>query len=290
MRPSFAERDAYRSALSQAFADGRIEEGEFSRRSILVETGQSADELRRALADLPQPEVEFPSTVTRAEALDRSRRRQAPGGKKYGRRALLAGGAAALGFVVAGGIGQLVGGNPGSANAAGDSDDGDDSDDGGDTRSAGDFVYDPAALGAVLQKIKDKGYTHFMSIDIYPDTFQAAARSLKSMSGIDAITDYGDGKLEINATGHLPQDIDLFTLDDFALDLIPAMARAAQKKIGGKNGLHVMLNMGPGQVDDKSEPLISVYVEGGDYGVGTGEVVWTGDGKQLDSVHRADED
>jgi hypothetical protein len=281
MRPSFAERDSFRAALSQAYADGRIDDDEFERRSTLVETGVHAADLREALADLPQPEVEFPTTLTRAEALDRRRRLQATGAPKYGRRALLAGGAAVLGFVVAGGLGRVFGDSGGS--------DADDDAAAGAAEPAGDFVHDSTALNAFIEKVKGKGYTHFMTIDIYPHNVQATARSLKSMSGIDVLSDYGDGKVEADPAGHLPNDVELFALDDFAVDLIPAMAREAQKKLGGQNGVHVMLNMGPGHIDDHMEPMITVYIEGGDYGEGAGQVVWTGDGKQLDSIRREDE-
>ncbi|MGC2939561.1 MULTISPECIES: DUF1707 SHOCT-like domain-containing protein [unclassified Brevibacterium] len=60
MRPSFVERDAFRTALSNAFADGRIDDEEFERRSTLIETGSRASDLQKALEDLPRPEVEFP--------------------------------------------------------------------------------------------------------------------------------------------------------------------------------------------------------------------------------------
>jgi hypothetical protein len=278
MRPSFAERDSYRSALSQAFADGRIEEDEFSRRSTLVETGQSADELREALADLPQPEVEFPKTVTRAEALDRSRRLQASGAPQVGRRAAIAAGAAVLGFAVAGGFGRLFGGAESSGSD-------DDSADSGDSVSGAgaDYLTDPAARKAILKKISDKGYTQFTQMSLYDESFTAGARSLTSKRGVDSLSAYSDGQLDAEPSTHLRDGQKLFTLDDVAFDLIPAMARAAVKKLGGKAADRAEIAFG------EDDLTIAVYVKGGDYGEGGGALTWTADGNQLLKITRADE-
>lgn len=282
MRPSFAERDSYRSALSQAFADGRIEEDEFSRRSALVETGQSADELREALADLPQPEVEFPTTVTRAEALDRSRRLQASGIPQVGRRAALAAGAAVLGFAVAGGFGRLFGVSESTDSGDGDSAGSDSGSAGADSGGA-DYLTDPAARKAILKKVADKGYTQFTQMSLYDESFTAGARSLTSNRGVDSLNAYADGQLDAQPSTHLRDDQKLFTVDDAAFDLIPAMARAAVKKLGGKTADRAEIAFG------EDDLTIAVYVEGGDYGEGGGALTWTADGKQLLKITRADE-
>ena len=285
MRPSLFERDSYRSALSQAFADGRIEEDEFSRRSTLVETGQSADELREALADLPQPEVEFPTTVTRAEALDRSRRLQASGAPRVGRRAALTAGAAVLGFAVAGGFGRLFGGSEsaGSGDASADSDADSAGSDGGSGAGGADYLTDPAARKAILKKVADEGYTHFTQMSLYDEAFSAGARSVSAKRGVDSLNAYADGQLDAQPSTHLRDDQKLFTLDDVAFDLIPAMARAAVKKLRGKTADRAEIAFG------EDELTIAVYVEGGDYGEGGGALTWTADGKQLLKITRADE-
>lgn len=281
MRPSFAERDSYRSALSQAFADGRIEEDEFSRRSTLVETGQSTDELREALADLPQPEVEFPKTVTRAEALDRSRRLQASGAPQVGRRAAIVAGAAVLGFAVAGGFGRLFGGSEPADSGEGSAGSGDS---GSDNSGAGaDYLTDPAARKAILKQVTDKGYTQFTQMSLYDESFTAGARSLTSKRGVDSLSAYSDGQLDAEPSTHLRDDQKLFTLDDVAFDLIPAMARAAAKKLGGKSAERAEIAFG------ENDLTIAVYVKGGDYGEGGGALTWTANGKQLLKITRADE-
>lgn len=276
LRPSFVERDAFRTALSQAYADGRIDDAEFERRSTLLETGRHAADLRQALADLPQPEVEFPTTLTRAEAIEHQRRRARKDSPKLSRRVLLAGGAAAVGFVLAGGVSTLFGREP----------QGDDSEK--PTETAADFIADSAALKRVLTKITDKGYKQFTSIDIDPDVVEAAARSLKSSRGIDSITAYEGGDIDITPSGRLNDGVKPFTVDVFALDLIPAMVRAAEKKLGSRQGARVELGTDTGITG--SEPVITVLIEGDDYGDGGGELRWTADGKELISIHRAGEE
>lgn len=278
MRPSFVERDAFRSALSSAYADGRIDDEEFERRSALIETGNHASDLQRALADLPRPEVEFPTTLTRAEALRRRRLQRTSGARAVSRRLLLTGGAAALGFVVAGGASRLFG----SDSQAVDTSDSD--------SSEVDFISDPAALEEVLTKVKDKGYTHFREIFIDPDVLQASARSLKSSRGIDSITVYGRADPDITPSSRLGEGDRLFALDDFALDLVPAMAQAAARKLGSREGLRVELRTESDASSSKAEPVISVQIAGGDYGEGGGELRWTGDGTELISIRRTDED
>lgn len=283
MRPSFVERDAFRTALSNAFADGRIDDEEFERRSTLIETGSHASDLQKALEDLPRPEVEFPTTLTRAEAIGRQRRKGQKDSPKLNRRLLLAGGAAALGFVVAGGLGELFGGGRADAESA------------DPAEPAADFIDDPAALEAVLKNIEDKGYTHFTQVSIGPDVFEARARSLKTSSGVDSLTDYGDGDLRIADAGHLSKDTDLFTLDEFAVDLIPAMSQAAQEELGGPTTGRVELSVerGPrgqdGGGEPVVEPVITVTIEGGEYGRNGGYLRWTGDGQELISIYRSDE-
>lgn len=285
MRPSFVERDAFRSALSAAYADGRIDDQEFARRSTLIETGNHASDLQRALTDLPQPEVEFPTTLTRAEALKRRRSLRASGAPTLSRRLLLAGGAAALGFIVAGGASRLFGSDSQAVEAS-DTGSGSDS----DSEPEVDFISDPAALKEVLTKVEDEGYTHFREIFIDPDVLQAGTRSLKSSRGIDSITVYGREDPEITPRGRLGESDRLFTLDDFALDLIPAMARAAQKELGSRQGVRVEMRTESDASSSEAEPVISVQIAGGDYGEGGGELRWTGDGKELISIRRADED
>ena len=275
LRPSFAERDSFRSALTQAYGDGRIDDEEFDRRSTLIETGTQAADLRRALAGLPQPEVEFPATVTRAQALECRRRPRASGSVRLGRRALLIGGAAALGFVLAGGFDGTTG-SQGARSGPGKQPD-------------RDLLYDFEALQEVLERVREKGYTHFTRVSIDPGTFDAEARSVRSENGVDYLKVYGDGELEITAGRHLSEHEDLFTLENFALDLLPAMARAAREELGGTNGERAQLSVESGAIDSRKEPMITVLVHGGDYGEGGGHLRWTGDGKELDSIHRADE-
>jgi len=278
LRPSFVERDAFRTALSSAYADGRIDDEEFERRSTLIETGNHAADLQRALADLPRPEVEFPTTLTRAEALKRRRSLRTSGAPAVSRRLLLAGGAAALGFVVAGGASRLFGADSKAVETSGS-----------DSPEV-DFITDPAALEDVLTRVKDKGYTHFREISIDPDVFQAGARSLKSSRGIDSVIVYGRAEPDITPSSRLGEGDRLFTLDDFALGLIPAMAQAAAKKLGSRQGLRVELRTESDASNSKAEPVISVMVAGGDYGDGGGELRWTGDGAELISIRRTGDD
>lgn len=269
LRPSFAERDSFRSALSQAYADGRIDDAEFERRSTLVESGDSADELREALADLPQPETEFPTTVTRAEALDRQRRGRTS--TKVSRRSLFFIGAGILGAI--GGFSDGLGGD--SEEPAAES-----------TQSqTTDYPTDATAIEGVVAAVKKKGYRDFQLMSFSSGDFTASARSPKNRNGLDSIQSYAGDEIEVQPSAHLGRNDTLFTLEGIDFDLIPTMCRGALDKLGGKTVTRAEIT-----TSGDGEPTISVYVEGDDYGVGSGSLEWTKDGSQLLRIARQDED
>ena len=275
LRPSFAERDAFRSALSQAYAEGRIDDAEFERRSVLVEGADDVSGLRRALKDLPHPTIVFPNTFTRAEALrlgaDAER-------SPVARRAVLGAGvlgAGILGFAVAGGFGRLFASadedapNPASPTTETD---------------MRDYLNDADAAHAVLEQVSAKGYRRFVSLSLHTDMFLAGAQSLTNSRGIDSIACYSDGEMTITASSHLPRGAKLFALDDIAVDRVPAMAAAALETIGGRSA-----NFAEAGISDDGT-TITVYIDGDDYGVGSGSMEWTADGTELIRTYRADED
>lgn len=278
MRPSFGERDAFRSALSQAYADGRIDDEEFARRSSLVETGRGADELRRALKDLPQPDVRFPITLTRSES--EFRRERSTDSPTIRRRTVLSAGAVGagiLGFAVAGGFGHVFASGSGTE-SAGSSE---------TPKSDGavrDYLNDAAAARSVLDEVRKKGYRSFTGFSLYTDMVVASAQSLTTARGVDSITVYADAETVITPTSHLQEDAKLFALDDIAFDRVPAMARAALKTIGGRATNYADVRI------DEEEPTITVYIDGDEYGVGSGSMEWTADGKDLIRIYREDED
>jgi hypothetical protein len=266
IRPSFAEREAFRTALSQAYADGRIDDVEFDHRSTLVETGISADELREALRDLPQPATEFPTTVTRAEALESQRLRgQRP---HVSRRGL---------FLLCGGaLGAVAGLYDGWQHGPAASDSADDD-------SAWDYPHDAEAIEQILGVIEDKGYREFTYLRFYSGGLVGGAKTPKGPAGIDGLEAFDDD-LSVAPESHLSDDDELFRLDGIAFELIPAMSRSAIEKLGGRAVNYAEVGIVSG------EPTIRVAVDGDDYGVGAGSLEWSADGEELLRIHRDDED
>lgn len=271
LRPSFGEREAFRSALAQAYAEGRVDDAEFEARSSAVESAVSVDGLRRAVADLPQPSLVFPSIAT-GDDVRRLRRRSAPSAS-VSRRVALGLGAAALGFVVAGGAGRLIA-EAGALipdpvpDVAGAVDP--------DT----DYLRNAAAIDAALDHLVDLGYDRFVSVDFYDNHLSVAAQSITDARGIDGLSVFSLDDIDTRPSGQFEEGRATFSRSDVKSGIIVEMARVAPEMTGGTGPGHAGVSLGADGL------TAAVYVDGNDYGVGGGRVEWTADGAEVIAISR----
>lgn len=271
LRPSFGEREAFRSALAQAYAEGRIDDAEFGRRSTAVESAANVDGLRRALADLPQPSVVFPSIGSG----DDTARLGGPADPTAStpRRVVLGLAAAALGFVVAGGPGRLIDvigpRVPDSLPDAGDVID-----------PATDYLRNAAAIDEALDHLVDRGYEEFVSLDFYDNHLSVAARSISDRRGIDGVSVFSLDDIDTRPSGQFEEGRETLSRSDVKSAIIVEMARVAPAMTEGTGPGHAGISLG-------SDGLTAaVYVEGNEYGVGGGRVEWTVDGTEVISISK----
>lgn len=263
LRPSHVEREAIRDILSQGYAEGRIEFEEFERKQELVAEAGTITELLQVADGLPTGQLEFaaPNAPSLPEPV------QAP---SWSRRGFLAVGAAALGFVLAGGIGRAAahlfpetGDIPQPA----------------ETLEVTHFDYlAPGAIDPQVAAVRDLGYTHFTDISISEHTIRFDAVSPERPDVTDTITVVGE-TLEVEPGDEL-DDTPTFTLDDVDLALLPDFIAAAPDVVGGIAVSHVAIGFWQEQV------VVRVQVEGDDYGAGGGTAFWSPDGTVLLGVSR----
>ena len=272
LRPSYGEREAFRSALSQAYADGRIDDDEFEKRATIIESCTSVADLRRALRELPQPSVVFPKTVTKAEAL--KGRRHVGVGRRSGlkRRVALGLIAVAIGFAAAGGIGRVIDVLPGGGAVAESIQKSQDTD----------YLRDSVAIDEALDLVRDRGYTDFVGIGFYDNHLSIDARSPKNAKGIDHVTIFDTDDVKFDPAGQFTQEHVVFSRGEVDAALLVEMAATAPDIIGGAAPSHLLLGQ------DSGELTASVYVEGDEYGTGSGSVIWTADGTEMVRISRSD--
>lgn len=257
MRPSFAEREEFRSALAEAFAEGRIDETDFGRRLGVIEEGERVQDLLDAVEGLPHDQVVVaePSRPTPASSPSR----------RTGRRVFLGIAAAAGGFVVAGGARPLIESLPSPSEVlprAGD---------GGSTRYYEDGGIDPA-----LKWLADHHYEQFTELLVYPDMVGATAVNPERPDVLDRIFKNGTLPWEVDPSGQLDEETGTYTIDLVNHIAIPELARVAPEILGGAHTTHMIFN--------RSE--VRVYVEGDEYGVGGGSVTWSPDATELREMYR----
>ena len=73
-RPSFAQPDAYRDVLSDAFAQGRLNDQEFSRRLDRAASATVLGDLEELVADLPRGDLPVPAEQIRRPAREHEER------------------------------------------------------------------------------------------------------------------------------------------------------------------------------------------------------------------------
>lgn len=258
MRPSFAEREAFRNALAEAFAEGRIDEHDFGRRVEAIESGERVDDLLQALEGLPSGGIEVATQRAPVEQTVRTP------GRRLGRRAFLGIGAAAGGFVVAGGWRPLVEALPSPSEVLPQAG-------GKSTR-----YYEAGGLDDAVKWLADHHYEQFIEVTVYPDMFGVTAVNPERPDVLDRVFKNNTMPWEVDPNGQLDKDWEPFGLDVLNLGAVPEFARVAPEMIGGLRTTHMIFS--------RSE--VRVYVEGDEYDVGGGSVTWSSDATELREVYR----
>jgi hypothetical protein len=102
-RPSFAQRDAYRDVLSDAFAQGRLNDQEFSRRIDRAASATVLGDLEELVADLPRGDLPVPAEQIRRPAREDEERTQRTSAARRG--------LALTAAVLVGGLAGFLGGS-----------------------------------------------------------------------------------------------------------------------------------------------------------------------------------
>lgn len=72
-RPSYAQREAYRDALAQAYAAGRLDDSDFEDRLNLLAMAESLADLEDLVVDVPRADIEVPAAPAARSAGSRGR-------------------------------------------------------------------------------------------------------------------------------------------------------------------------------------------------------------------------
>lgn len=260
LRPSFAEREAYREVLAQAYAEGRVDDEEFAARQDLVEQAQTLGELRYVAEGLPTGGLEVAGPNIPAVQPDRAR-------GSWSRRGLLTLGAAAVGFAAAGGIGKLIDLAPDP-----------------DTLDLSVSTLRPLEPGGVDEPVRwlnEHGYRSFTDLTLHDDMVSAVALVPGRTDALDYITMTGREPPSARPHGQPSTGAYTFELADIDLSLIPEYVRVAPGVMGSDGYVNMVVIDGwDGGV------AVRPYVEGDAYGAGGGYLVWSADGKRLIAIYR----
>lgn len=259
LRPSFAERETFRSALAEAFAEGRIDETEFGRRLGVIEEGERLEDLLGAMEGLPQDQIVVAEPTPIPAATQ-------PPSRRIGRRVFLGVVAAAGGFVVAGGARPLIESLPSPSEAL--------------PRAGGESsrYYEVGGLDDPLEWMADHHYADYIELLVYPDMVGATAVNPERPEVLDRVFKNNTLPWEVEPSGQLGKDARTFALDSANHAAVPELARVAPEITGGARTTHMIFNA--------SE--VRVYVEGDAYGVGGGSVTWSLDVTELREVYRSE--
>ena len=211
LRPSLVEREAVRELLSQGYAAGRIEFDEFEARQELVGEASTVSELLTLTEGLPTDSLVFAERTPVVQP-------DAPAHLSVSRRALLTAGAAAVGFVAAGGLGRtlaLLAGRPEPARPAERID-----------------YFAPGRADEALVQIAEAGYRTFTKLVVNPNTVYVTALVPGSEDVADTVRVH-DGELESEPDSTVQADDIRFTLDDVDLTLLQEYLAVAPQLLGG---------------------------------------------------------
>lgn len=281
-RPSFAQRDAYREVLSDAYAQGRLGDADF--RSRLDEAAQATilRDLEELVADLPRGDLPVPEAQLRGAA-----RREAEAAQRTS--------TARRGLAVAASVlvGVLVGLLGGSAALFYDSDEADGAAAAADGGGDGDgetllspVTYDDAHRAAQVASDQDEWTGLIVSDDSAEVHVPTEAGTTYDVVSVDE-----DGDVTTSPGGTYGDDEVAARVDGAALDgdALAAMAMAAPDVYATTTGetahpadrieVRVPDREFAGVAPD--EPVVRVILGMDEYGGGGGTVVWTLDGDRV---------
>ncbi len=264
LRPSFAERDAFRELLSTSYADGRLDDEQFRMRQGLVDEAATIEDLLVLAEGLPLDGVVLPQTAEPIAADDAERRWRPRAGVLIAAAAA----AAALGFLTAGGLG----GSDRDITSASASE---------DAPMAAPQPLAAGGLTEMLAWLENNHYDQIETIVCYPDRLDVVALVPGRDRALDAISWTQTGDPEVSPDSTLSDSDDLFALHDVDYSVLPAAVAAAPDVVGSAtevSSASIRVESG--------EPRLSVYVSGDEYGEGSGYATWSPDGQQLLQVSR----
>lgn len=258
LRPSFTERDAFRDAVAQAYAEGRLDDDAFARRQEQLERAVTIGDLEEAVDDLPSSYIEV---ATRSSDHPVPLTAHRP---RWGRRVFLGIGAAAVGFGLAGGIGAARGLLPSIQSLS--------------LPSLG--GVDTFAVGGLAEPfawLEKHEYVTYTDVTLHGDAFYARALVPGRKTAVDYINMIRSDAPSTRPYGLLSAGAQTFTLDQVTWDRIPEMARVAPDVLGSRGKVtHIIIE--PNQAHGAA---IRAYVDGDAYGAGGGIVEWTPDGSAI---------
>ena len=286
-RPSFGQRDSYREVLSEGYAQGRLNDAEFSRRTEEALAALSLRRLEELIDDLPRGALPVP--VERghgnagAEAARGGRR-----GARTARRSLVAVMTAAALVGLTSGLvaGPLIDDRQTGDRASVDGDTTADDTQASSTTSA--FAYDDVIRAFDLAA----DYEEVSRVLI---TGTSAQLHVPTASGTtyDVVTADQQGRVSTEPGGTYGEEDPGARIDPAAIDPqeIAAMAARASRVFAGTTGLDGnssdRLDLGaPGAGTEYAgvepgAPVVRVSLSLGDYGDGGGTVIWTPDGERV---------
>lgn len=286
-RPSFGQRDSYREVLSEGYAQGRLNDEEFARRTDAATSATSLERLEELIADLPRGELPVPVARGRGKA-GASAGRGGREGARTMRQALVAVMTAAALVGLTGGVvaAPLI----------------DDPQSGDRGSSDGDTTADDAQVPSTTPAFAHDDVIR--AFDLAAD-YEEVSRVLVSgttaqlhvptASGTtyDVVTADRQGRVSTEPGGTYGEAESGARFDPAQIDPqeIAAMAVRASTVYAGATGLDGnsadRLDLGaPGAGTEYAgvepgSPVVRVSLDLGDYGDGGGTVIWTSDGQRV---------
>lgn len=276
LRPSFAERDAFRDLLAASYADGRLDEAEFGSRQELLEQATTVGDLLAVADGLPTDGISLPQVRRAIPTTATPKRRWNP-------RLMAVAAAVALivGFAAGGGFGFLAGADTPDSRPSG-----------GQPPEPAVRPLQPGGMAPVIDWLGEHDYNRIVDMTLHEEMVYVQAIVPGSDRKTDRITWTTEPEPEVEPSGLLSEEgTETFPLRALAYSSLPAMTAAAPSMLDSTSDqLHLVIRRTAafGFRAYEDEPVqVTVYVTGDDYGDGGGRVMWSGDGQELLQVSRA---
>ncbi|WP_198392155.1 DUF1707 SHOCT-like domain-containing protein [Brevibacterium yomogidense] len=302
-RPSFGQRDAYRDVLSEGYAQGRLNDEEFRRRSDEAAAATSLRRLEELIADLPRGDLPVPAAQIRGPA----RRNAATAEQTSAARRMLL----LVAALLVGSLGGFLAGSAALHARAADTVDTDtravgtgeadgreadtdadgaeaDTDEGNPRAGAhGDIGYGDAMRAAELAAGQDE-----MSRLTLSDSSASAHVPTAAGTTYDIVSIDEDGSVSTDPGGTYGEsengrfdasvvDPDLFAAMVLAAPDVYAQTTGSTALAAARLDLHVPVAGLEYAGVEPGDPVVSVQLGVDEYGSGGGTVVWSTDGTRI---------